>query len=315
MALFSTRAKPASQSASQAQSSTVLSNEEFKRRAKNRLIGSFVLVVLAVVGFTWLLDSQPRPAINDVPVVIPSRENSPAWPDSVAAGSVATASVALASSSSMTASAANTASLPSSVAANANKVSSAPNLNSMANLPASSANPTLSQLASQNAKPSASNAVLIASKPNASNTASKPAAATKTASASKPASSSKFAEAATVALNAKEKEKQQEQELARKKEELFTSAAKLPNKDKTNSDVVANGQFVIQVGAYADANKAKEIKSKLEGVGLTAFTQNVKNGGVNLIRVRVGPYASKAAAEQHVGKIKALSLSAIVTSK
>lgn len=304
MALFSTRAKPASQSASQAQSSTVLSNEEFKRRAKNRLIGSFVLVVLAVVGFTWLLDSQPRPAINDVPVVIPSRENSPAWPDSVATGSVATASVALASNSSITASVANTASLPSSVAANANKVSSAPNLNSMANLPASSS--TANQLASQNAKPLAS---------NASNTASKPVAATKPASASKPASSSKFAEAATVALNAKEKEKQQEQELARKKEELFTSAAKLPNKDKTNSDVVSNGQFVIQVGAYADANKAKEIKSKLEGVGLTAFTQNVKNGGVNLIRVRVGPYASKAAAEQHVGKIKALSLSAIVTSK
>ena len=79
MALFSTRAKSASKPSSQAQSSTVLSNEEFKRRAKNRLIGSFVLVVFAVLGFTWLLDSQPRPAINDVPVIIPSLENSPNW--------------------------------------------------------------------------------------------------------------------------------------------------------------------------------------------------------------------------------------------
>lgn len=309
MALFSTRAKPASQSASQAQSSSVLSNEEFKRRAKNRLIGSFVLVVLAVIGFTWLLDSQPRPAVNDVPVVIPSRENSPAWPEPVASGSAAASSVALASNTSVTASAANTASMPSSIATNANKTSSAPNLNSMANLPASSS--ATSNLASQNPKPSASNAVLASSKPNASNTASKPA------TANKPASASKFAEAATVALNAKEKEKQQEQEQARKKEELFTSAAKLPAKDKekANADVVANGQFVIQVGAYADANKAKEIKAKLEGVGLTAFTQNVKSGGVSLIRVRVGPYASKVAAEQHVGKIKALNLSAIVTSK
>lgn len=300
MALFSTRAKPASQSASQAQSSTVLSNEEFKRRAKNRLIGSFVLVVFGVVGFTWLLDSQPRPAINDVPVVIPSRENAQAWPDSVASASLAASSAVLASNSSVTSSAANTASLPSNIAANAIKTSSAPNLNSMANLPASSSAP--SNFASQNTKSSASSAVIASSKP---------------ATASKPASASKFAEAATLALNAKEKEKQLEQEQARKKEELFTNAAKLPSKDKANAnaDVVANGQFVIQVGAYADATKAKEIKAKLEGIGLAAFTQNVKSGGVSLIRVRVGPYASKAAAEQNVGKVKALNLSAIVTNK
>lgn len=290
MALFSTRAKPASQTASQAQSSSVLSNEEFKRRAKNRLIGSFVLVVLAVIGFTWLLDSQPRPAINDVPVVIPSRENAPAWSEPVASASLAASSAMLANNSSVAASASKTTSLPSSIAANANKTSSAPNLNSMANLPTSSA-------------------VSASSKPIASNTASKPAIA------SKPASASKFAEAATLALNAKEKEKEKQlaQEQARKKEELFTSAAKLPS--KANADVVANGQYVIQVGAYADATKAKEIKAKLEGVGLTAFTQNVKSGGVSLIRVRVGPYASKAAAEQNVGKVKALNLSAIVTNK
>jgi DedD protein len=295
MALFSTRAKPASQSASNAQSSTVLSNEEFKRRAKNRLIGSFVLVVLAVIGFTWLLDSQPRPAINDVPVIIPSRENAPAWSEPVVTGS------AVAGAASNASAAVGTASLPNNTATHATRASSVPHLNSMANLPASSS--VANQLASSNSKPSASTAVVAASKPTAANTAGKTA------------SSSKFAEAAAVALTAKEKEKKQEQELARKKEELFTNAAKLPNKDKTNTEAAANGQFVIQVGAYADANKAKEIKSKLEAVGLSAYTQNVKNGGVSLIRVRVGPYASKAAAEQHVGKIKALNLSAIVTNK
>ena len=114
-----------------------------------------------------------------------------------------------------------------------------------------------------------------------------------------------------------DKQKQQEQDNARKKEDLFVSAAKLPNTSEPNPDTAAasSGQFIIQVGAYADVNKAKEIKSKLEAAGLTAFTQNVKSNGVDLIRVRVGPFASKNAAEQNTAKVKALGLSAIVSSK
>lgn len=293
MALFSTRAKSASKPSSQAQSSTVLSNEEFKRRAKNRLIGSFVLVVFAVLGFTWLLDSQPRPAVNDVPVVIPSQDNAPAWPSSSALAS------AVASSASVAAPPV----VPTVAVAVASATSSSPSLNSLANLPVANA--------SSSAQSSLANA---STKPN---------------TPVKTASESKFAQAASMALSAqekdkqkeklqeKEKQKQQEQDNARKKEDLFANAAKLPNTSKPNPETAAasSGQFIIQVGAYSDVNKAKEIKSKLEAAGLTAFTQNVKSNGVDLIRVRVGPFASKNAAEQNTAKVKALGLSAIVSSK
>lgn len=302
MALFSTRAKAASKSSSQAQSSTVLSNEEFKRRAKNRLIGSFVLVVFAVLGFTWLLDSQPRPAINDVPVIIPSLENSPNWSSITASDTLASNSATVhtaPASAHLSSTASNVEASPS---VSNTSSSPSPSLNSLANLPVVAV----------------SNGVSSASKPSIAASSVKPA---------KTASESKFAQAASMALTAQEKDKQkdklqdkqkqQEQDNARKKEDLFVSAAKLPNTSKPNPDTAAasSGQFIIQVGAYADVNKAKEIKSKLEAAGLTAFTQNVKSNGVDLIRVRVGPFASKNAAEQNTAKVKALGLSAIVSSK
>ncbi len=304
MALFSTRAKAASKSSSQAQSSTVLSNEEFKRRAKNRLIGSFVLVVFAVLGFTWLLDSQPRPAINDVPVIIPSLENSPNWSSITASDTLASnsATVHTAPASAHLSSTASNVEASPSVSNTSSSPSPSPSLNSLANLPVVAV----------------SNGVSSASKPSIAASSVKPA---------KTASESKFAQAASMALTAQEKDKQkdklqdkqkqQEQDNARKKEDLFVSAAKLPNTSKPNPDTAAasSGQFIIQVGAYADVNKAKEIKSKLEAAGLTAFTQNVKSNGVDLIRVRVGPFASKNAAEQNTAKVKALGLSAIVSSK
>jgi len=47
--------------------------EDMRRRARHRLIGAAVLVVLGVVGFPMLFDTQPRPIPVDVPIEIPDR--------------------------------------------------------------------------------------------------------------------------------------------------------------------------------------------------------------------------------------------------
>ncbi len=44
-----------------------------RRRARHRLIGASVLVVLGVVGFPLLFDTQPRPVSVDIAVDIPDR--------------------------------------------------------------------------------------------------------------------------------------------------------------------------------------------------------------------------------------------------
>ena len=47
-----------------------------RRRARHRLIGASVLVVLGVIGFPVLFDTQPRPVSVDIAVDIPDRASS-----------------------------------------------------------------------------------------------------------------------------------------------------------------------------------------------------------------------------------------------
>ena len=47
--------------------------EGMRRRAKHRLIGAAILVLLGVIGFPLLFDSQPRPIPVDIAIDIPDR--------------------------------------------------------------------------------------------------------------------------------------------------------------------------------------------------------------------------------------------------
>jgi DedD protein len=52
---------------------SVESIELVRRRARHRLIGAVVLVLIAVVGFPLMFDTQPRPVAMDTPILIPDR--------------------------------------------------------------------------------------------------------------------------------------------------------------------------------------------------------------------------------------------------
>jgi len=69
---------------------------------------------------------------------------------------------------------------------------------------------------------------------------------------------------------------------------------------------------VVQVGAYSDNTKAHEIRMKLERAGLKTYAQVVDAKDGKRIRVRVGPFVSKAEATKVVSKIKKLKLPAAV---
>ncbi len=47
--------------------------EAMRKRARHRLIGAGVLVLLGVVGFPLLFDTQPRPIAVNIPIEIPDR--------------------------------------------------------------------------------------------------------------------------------------------------------------------------------------------------------------------------------------------------
>lgn len=48
--------------------------ETIRRRAQYRLVGTAMLVVVAIVGFPLLFDTEPRPLQVDLPIAIPSKD-------------------------------------------------------------------------------------------------------------------------------------------------------------------------------------------------------------------------------------------------
>lgn len=77
----------------------------------------------------------------------------------------------------------------------------------------------------------------------------------------------------------------------------------------------ATGAFVIQVAALSDAAKAKELQAKIAGGGLKAYTEVVQTSKGPVTRVRVGPYASREAAEKARPSLKRLQLDGKVVPK
>ena len=51
--------------------------QKARTRARQRLIGAAVLVVIGVIGFPLVFETQPRPIPVDIPIVIPRKDGAP----------------------------------------------------------------------------------------------------------------------------------------------------------------------------------------------------------------------------------------------
>lgn len=89
---------------------------------------------------------------------------------------------------------------------------------------------------------------------------------------------------------------------------------KVESAKKTDSPK-AEGTFVIQLGAFADAAKAKQQQQNLAASGVDAYIETIKVGGNEMVRVRVGPFPTRKAAEEGYEKLKKMGLSGVVTSR
>lgn len=236
MAFFKFRKGTDASPAATAQPESV---EALRRRARHRLIGAAVLVLVGIVGFPLLFDTQPRPIAVDIPIEIPDRAKAkplPAPPQSRVQAAVAESAPAT-----------RPASAPSSAPAAAKP--SAP----VATAPAPEPKPAAVQQA-------------------------KVEAPAKPVDAPKPAKDAPRAQAA----------------------------------DAKTSATQADGRFIVQVGAFSDVGKAREARRRVEKAGLKTYTQVADTGDGRRIRVRVGPFASRAEADKAASRIKDLDLPAAI---
>ena len=171
--------------------------DAMRRRARHRLIGASVLVILGVVGFPLLFDTQPRPVAVDIAVDIPDRANS---------------------------------------------------------------------------------------KPLVDTSKQKPLSA-------------------GAGLDAKE------EVVTESKPEVKAEAKPEAKPDAKPSDSKDTGaRFVVQVGAFSDEAKVREVRAKVEKEGIKTYTNIAQTKEGARTRVRVGPFTSRDEADKVARKIKQLQL-------
>lgn len=86
------------------------------------------------------------------------------------------------------------------------------------------------------------------------------------------------------------------------------STSPSPGPAVSASDPKATARFVVQVGAFADANAAREVRQAVEKLGMKTYTQVIEVEGGKRIRVRVGPFASREEAAKVLARLKGASL-------
>lgn len=71
-------------------------------------------------------------------------------------------------------------------------------------------------------------------------------------------------------------------------------------------------RYIIQIGAFSDVPAAREVRLKAERAGLKTYTQVIGEGVSKKIRVRLGPFEDKAAADKAMATLRKANLSGAV---
>lgn len=214
-----------------------------RRRAKYRLIGATVLVLVGVVGFPLLFDKQPRPIAVDTPIDIPDKNK--VLPLSV----------------------------PATAAQDETRVETA-----QTNIPADAPKEEV---------------VLTAPAPKTADEGIKPVAK----AVPKPVEKVVEKSVATAAPRTDDGAK---------------ALALLQGRAPETKTEVIEGRFVVQVGAFAEEAGARTVRLKVEALGLKTYTHVAQTKDGSRIRVRTGPYGTRAEAEKAAEKIKKLGLPAAI---
>jgi DedD protein len=215
--------------------------EAMRKRARHRLIGAGVLVLIGVVGFPLLFDTQPRPIAVDIPIEIPDRNKVKPLP------------------------------LP------AQPVTQAP----VAAGPVTGDVQPKEAPTPQPAKVAAAEPAKVQPQP-AAKAEPKPEPKPEAKAAPKPA------------------------------DDGAKARALLEGQPTQVAAATAEGRFVVQVGAFADATKVREVRQKVEHAGMKTYTNVAETKDGKRIRVRVGPFGSRAEADKAAEKLKGLDLPAAI---
>lgn len=149
--------------------------------------------------------------------------------------------------------------------------------------------------------------------PSASSTPSPAAAKASTPKpATPPASTRAPAPAASATATAIAPARREAASRAAARTKPKTPAAAASSADTTLPTVGTAQGYYINVGLFAEEANARKTQARLLNEGLPAFRQELNNSKGRRIRVRVGPYATRAQADTAAEAIRAMALDAVV---
>jgi DedD protein len=247
--------------------------EEQRTRARRRLIGAAILVVVAVASFPLLLETEPRPVRSDLRIEIPQH---PARPGATPPGRLAEPASAVAPAAGSRSEAPRTDAAP--AAASEPEVAARPAETKPAEGRTADAKPPQPPVPDSTASPRAATPA-----GGAGTAAVQPAPA-----ASQPAADAARAQA------------------------LLEGRAPENRAAERAQPAAAGARFVVQVGAFAEADAARNVRVRVEKLGLRTYTQEVDTAAGKRTRVRVGPFAERDQADRTAAKIKAAGIAAAV---
>jgi len=255
--------------------------QQARSRARQRLIGATVLLAIGIIGFPLVFETQPRPIPVDIPIEIPKRE---AMPPLVAPppGGTSAATVAATPPTVGRPRLAPAAPKPDAEVITESRGDAGRDVDAPRGAPTS---PPAAASASPRVAAASAPARAAASAPAPATEPRRVAAAASTAAAPpKPAASA----------------------------DGDRARALLEGRPVAGASAAETPRFVVQVGAFADADAARETRQKVEKLGLKTYTQVAQTASGSRIRVRIGPFASRADAEAAHAKAAAAGLTAVV---
>ena len=307
--------------------------DSMRRRARHRLLGAAVLVLVAVVGFPIVFDTQPRPVAVDAPITIPDKDKvaplrapagepvsakaslddkeevigaAPARGDDARAGAATTAVPAPAPKAAAETPPATT-----------KPVETARDAKADAGAQPARAAEEAAQLKREEAARAKREQDAQA---QAKRDLEAQAKREQEARAKREQETQAKRDADTQAKREQEARARREADERARREEAARAKALLEGRSTSAAAAAADkaatdgGRFIVQVGAFADAAAAREVRQKAERAGLRTYTQVIDTPQGKRTRGRVGPYPSRAEAEQAAAALKRAGLSGSILS-
>lgn len=292
--------------------------ESLRQRARHRVIGAAVLVLLAVIGFPMVFDTEPRP-VGHVPLEVPGRNEVSITPghmapivrvpheeslldnEEVVGGPVSGGMVGAVAG----------AAAGAGLAAQAQQATPQAAQQAAVQQEAAKAAQAAQERAAENERLAEQNRIQreqAAREKAAKDKADREKAAREKAAKDKADREKRQAEERKERQAEERRERQAEERKERQAKERVDRAER-EKTDRAKTRDSDAGRFVIQVGSFADEGTMRTARTKLERAGISTYIQVITaRDGTKRTRVRVGPFGSRAEAEAAAKRVQALGL-------